>query len=114
MSKAETMSFPETWKEFADYWSYVDKTHKVFLDDVEVIPRLRVEQWLDHWYKDYKKLHICPFCKSDNVEVTEAPKGIFKKPFFVLCRDCGARGSGHDTKERAIKAWNEVSDNGNS
>ena len=43
-----SMEFPETWGEFADCYGYVDKSRKVFVGDVEVIPRFRVEQWLEH------------------------------------------------------------------
>ncbi len=63
---------------------------------------------LDDWYESRKKLQICPFCQSDNVEVMEVPKTIFQKPYAGHCRDCDSRGSETDTIEGAIKAWNSV------
>lgn len=49
MSEAtNSMEFPKTWGEFADYYGYVDRSKEVFVGEIEVIPRFRVEQWLEH------------------------------------------------------------------
>ena len=44
----DSMEFPKTWGEFADYYGYVDMSRVFFVDAIEVIPRFRVEQWLKH------------------------------------------------------------------
>ena len=49
MSEAtDSMEFPKTWGEFADYYGYVDSSKEIFVGEIEVIPRFRVEQWLEH------------------------------------------------------------------
>lgn len=50
MSEAtNSMEFPKTWGEFADYYGYIDRSKEIFVGEIEeVIPRFRVEQWLEH------------------------------------------------------------------
>ena len=43
-----SMEFPKTWGEFADYYGYIDRSKELFVGEIEVIPRFRVEQWLEH------------------------------------------------------------------
>ena len=47
------------------------------------------------------KYNICPFCKSDNADLN-CDDGIW----YVMCEDCGARGSTAYTPEKAITIWN--------
>ena len=54
----DCMEFPETWGEFADYYGYVDKSRKVFVGDVEVIPRFRAEQWLEFISRRAKSMNF--------------------------------------------------------
>lgn len=44
----DSMEFPKTWGEFADYYGYVDRSKEIFVGEIEVIPRFRVEQWIEH------------------------------------------------------------------
>lgn len=44
---ADKMTFPATFKEFAEQYKIVDK-EEVYTNGVELIPIFRVEQWLDN------------------------------------------------------------------
>lgn len=44
----EAMLFPDTWEEFVKEYGYTDKSRERFVGYVEVIPVMRVNQWLDH------------------------------------------------------------------
>ena len=50
----------------------------------------------------------CPFCGGEDLEIEHAPTYMKTHPdvSWVLCPDCGARGSEEWTKDIAIAAWN--------
>lgn len=55
-------------------------------------------------------LSICPFCNSDSVEVlSELILG--KTVYYVVCRECSARGSSSRYKSNAAQEWNNCSRN---
>jgi hypothetical protein len=43
----EMMDFPKTWREFVEYYGFLDKK-QVYTNGSVLIPVFRVEQWLEH------------------------------------------------------------------
>jgi len=54
----------------------------------------------------------CPFCKSDNLRVEEDVVSMRdgKFEFYVLCKDCKAKGSTASNKSLAIDLWDKSFD----
>lgn len=52
---ADKMTFPATFKEFAEQYKIVDK-EEVYTNGAELIPIFRVEQWLDNENNSAKKI----------------------------------------------------------
>jgi hypothetical protein len=52
---ADKMTFPATFKEFAERYKIVDK-EEVYTNGAELIPIFRVEQWLDNENNSAKKI----------------------------------------------------------
>ncbi len=59
-----------------------------------------------------KKLSVCLFCKSKNVEIVNSTDPGEYGQFYVYCNDCCARGPLGDTKKEATDKWMRVIDNG--
>lgn len=57
--------------------------------------------------KDYPNLRNCPFCGSENIDITDH----YQTVVFVQCDDCGATFPHFDSKQEAIEAWNRRADN---
>ena len=52
----------------------------------------------------------CPFCGSDSIEVYThygESAGIQYGGYYPECTVCGCRLNYHDSREEALKAWNE-------
>jgi NTP pyrophosphatase (non-canonical NTP hydrolase) len=64
----DSMGFPKKWGEFADYYGYVDRSKESFIGEIEVIPRFRVEQWLEHIEPDVSPL---PCVRDEHGEIRE-------------------------------------------
>jgi hypothetical protein len=52
---ADKMTFPATFKEFAEQYKIVDK-EEVYTNGAELIPIFRIEQWLDNENNSAKKI----------------------------------------------------------
>ncbi len=51
------------------------------------------------------KLKPCPFCGSDEVEITS--EIIYTERFLIQCQNCCSQGPEERKKEIAIEKWNE-------
>lgn len=64
----QRMDFPETFDEFAEYYSIKDK-HQIYTTGIDLIPIFRVKQWLEH-IEENKQFVQCKECdywkKSEN------------------------------------------------
>jgi Lar family restriction alleviation protein len=57
----------------------------------------------------------CPFCGSDSIEVYThygESAGIQYGGYYPECTVCGCRLNYYDSREEALKAWNERADDG--
>lgn len=61
--------------------------------------------------ENQKKIKCCPFCGSEDVELTSigGAKSIYQS--WIYCKKCNAEGPTKsnlliDSKEEAIEAWN--------
>lgn len=54
-------------------------------------------KWLDE--EHIEKPLPCPFCGSENIEVSETA-------YYVECNDCGVETRCYHTIEEALEAWN--------
>jgi hypothetical protein len=46
----DEMAFPETWREFADWWS-INDSEQIYSNGVDFLPMHRVEQMMEHYYE---------------------------------------------------------------
>ncbi len=54
-------------------------------------------------------MNRCPFCRCYSQSIREAEPVIEGEPsgeYYVLCKECDARGPTKDTREEAEAAWN--------
>lgn len=63
----DSMAFPETIEEFLENYSFIDKK-EYYTNGTKLIPVFRVEQALEHYYKELffqldKSVKFCPFRK---------------------------------------------------
>lgn len=66
----------------------------------EIKPQLKAIE------EDLHGIKRCPFCDHAGIEIGTIPSGSFPN-YTAWCENCGATIGGCDSKEAAIKAWNE-------
>ena len=96
MDLPNMMAFPETFKEFAEEWGFVDN---YYTNGVELIPVFRVEQWLEHtrkkgeWRIFHNNLKFLQY--NCSLKCTECGHryDISDGMYFMYkyCPNCGAR-----------------------
>ena len=64
----DSMTFPDTIEEFLENYSFIDKK-EYYTNGTKLIPVFRVEQALEHYYKEPffqsdKSVEYCPFRKT--------------------------------------------------
>lgn len=80
---SNTMTFPDTFEEFAEQYKIVDKK-QVYTNGVEFIPIFRVEQWLEHQSNQATKRIGEPLTDE---EIIKALKCCSEHK-AIRCREC--------------------------
>lgn len=100
---ADSMSFPNTFDEFAEQFKIIDK-EEVYTNGSELIPIFRVKQWLEHQEAlkhgydtgecNMFKCSVCGYGVDDIYEEDETNYPVWS---FNYCPNCGAKMDGKDT-----------------
>ena len=65
----------------------------------------QVETWIEDRGSDYffTKLEPCPFCGANMAKLNGG-----ETINWIACEDCEAESGAYETKEEAVKAWNDL------